>query len=184
MIRGESEGTMARATVRQDELARMGDWVLSHGLGAATLRPLARAAGTSDRMLIYRYGTKDRLIAQLLGHLADRLTALLDAAPLPPTASAVALADALLQLLRGPAAWPFIRVWFEVVAGAAAAEGAHRDTAARILTHFQGWLVPRLPPGAADPQGEAAALLRLIQGALVFEAAGAAAASAPTPGQG
>ena len=36
--------------------------VLAHGLGGASLRPLAKAAGTSDRMLIYHFGTKEALI--------------------------------------------------------------------------------------------------------------------------
>ena len=39
--------------------------VLAHGLGEASLRPLAKAAGTSDRMLLYHFGTKEALIADL-----------------------------------------------------------------------------------------------------------------------
>jgi len=37
--------------------------VLTHGLGQASLRPLARAAGTSDRMLLYHFGSKEALMA-------------------------------------------------------------------------------------------------------------------------
>ena len=34
-------------------LDRLAAHVIAHGLSAASLRPLAKAAGTSDRMLMY-----------------------------------------------------------------------------------------------------------------------------------
>ena len=42
------------------------DYVLEHGLIGLSLRPLAAALGTSDRMLIYRFGNKDSLVAEVL----------------------------------------------------------------------------------------------------------------------
>jgi AcrR family transcriptional regulator len=155
-----------------DELARMADHVLAHGLHDATLRPLARAAGTSDRMLVYRYGSKDGLIAALLDHLAGRLTAMLEAASLPAAATPESLAGALMAAMRAPAVRPYLALWLEVVAGAARGSPAHRGTAARILTHFHGWIVARLPPGTAEPAAVAAALLQRIEGSLVIASAG------------
>jgi AcrR family transcriptional regulator len=159
-----------------DELARMADHVLAHGLRDATLRPLARAAGTSDRMLVYRYGSKEGLIAALLDHLALRLTALLEAAPLPAPAAPEALAATLTGALQAPAMRPYLALWLEVVAGAARGSPAHRDAAARILTHFHGWIAARLPPGTGAPAAVAAALLQRIEGSLVIASAGDAGA--------
>ncbi|MFC7362479.1 TetR/AcrR family transcriptional regulator [Nocardioides astragali] len=42
------------------------DYVIRHGLIGLSLRPLAAALGTSDRMLIYRFGNKDSLVAEVL----------------------------------------------------------------------------------------------------------------------
>lgn len=42
------------------------DYVLENGLIGLSLRPLAAALGTSDRMLIYRFGNKDSLVAEVL----------------------------------------------------------------------------------------------------------------------
>lgn len=42
------------------------DYVLEHGLIGLSLRPLAAALGTSDRMLIYRFGSKDVLVGEVL----------------------------------------------------------------------------------------------------------------------
>jgi AcrR family transcriptional regulator len=44
-------------------LDRLADYVLAHGLTASSLRPLARAAGTSDRMLLYYFADKDAVMA-------------------------------------------------------------------------------------------------------------------------
>ncbi|MEV6115910.1 TetR/AcrR family transcriptional regulator [Streptomyces sp. NPDC052109] len=41
-------------------------YVVRNGLTDLSLRPLARALGTSDRMLLYYFGTKERMIAEAL----------------------------------------------------------------------------------------------------------------------
>lgn len=151
----------------EDALSRMADHVLAHGLRDATLRPLARAAGTSDRMLIYRHSSKEALIAAILDHLAERLTGMLDAAPLPPADNPDALMAGLLAMMRSPAAQPYVAVWLEVVAGAARGDATCRATGARIIAHFHRWLADRLPPGA-----DAAALLVRIEGTLMIDAVG------------
>ena len=50
------------------------DYVLEHGLIGLSLRPLAAALGTSDRMLIYRFGNKDSLVAEVLRTSTARAT--------------------------------------------------------------------------------------------------------------
>jgi AcrR family transcriptional regulator len=51
------------------------DYVLEHGLIGLSLRPLAAALGTSDRMLLYHFGSKDELVAAVLRTSNDRSTA-------------------------------------------------------------------------------------------------------------
>jgi AcrR family transcriptional regulator len=52
---------------KRDELAEQAtDYALKHGLIGLSLRPLAAAMGTSDRMLIYHFGSKDALITAVL----------------------------------------------------------------------------------------------------------------------
>lgn len=42
------------------------DYALEHGLIGLSLRPLAADLGTSDRMLLYHFGSKDELVAAVL----------------------------------------------------------------------------------------------------------------------
>lgn len=52
-----------------DEVA---DYILSNGLAGLSLRPLAATIDTSPRMLLYFFGSKERLIAQTLARIRTR----------------------------------------------------------------------------------------------------------------
>jgi len=157
---------------QETDLSRMADHVLAHGLAGATLRPLARAAGTSDRMLIYRFGSKEGVISALLDHLAGRFTLFLDTADIGRPASTAELIRELLALMLHPDAQPFLRVWLDTVSGAARDTPAFRATAARILLHFRGWIAAHLPQPDPDPEATAAYCLALLEGCVVLSAAG------------
>src|SRR5580693_6683546 len=77
---GTSMSMSIRDERREAAIERMADHLLLEGLGAATLRPLAAAAGTSDRMLLYYFSDKDELLSATLQRLAARMTAQLDEA--------------------------------------------------------------------------------------------------------
>ena len=73
---------MARDTARRDELAQAAtDYALDHGLIGLSLRPLAAAIGTSDRMLLYHFADKDDLVATVLRVATDRSVAEVRALP-------------------------------------------------------------------------------------------------------
>ncbi|MGW0629789.1 TetR/AcrR family transcriptional regulator [Streptomyces sp. NPDC002758] len=51
---------------RRELLDRVRAYVLRNGLADLSLRPLARSLGTSDRMLLYYFGTKERMVSEAL----------------------------------------------------------------------------------------------------------------------
>jgi AcrR family transcriptional regulator len=65
----------AGASARQVErLEAAYGYVLAHGLGDLSLRPLAAAIGSSPRVLLYLFGSKDGLVRALLARArADEL---------------------------------------------------------------------------------------------------------------
>jgi AcrR family transcriptional regulator len=73
---------------RDDLLDRVTDHVLEHGLIGLTLRPLAAAIGTSDRMLIYHFGSRDALVSAVVVRSTDRGTAYLESLPAAPSVRA------------------------------------------------------------------------------------------------
>jgi AcrR family transcriptional regulator len=57
---------------REELLDEVTDHVLEHGLVGLTLRPVAAAIGTSDRMLIYHFGSRDGLVSAVLTNAGER----------------------------------------------------------------------------------------------------------------
>src|ERR1700687_715776 len=53
-------------------LGKVADYILSKGLAGLSLRPLAATINTSPRMLLYFFGSKERLIAEALAHIRTR----------------------------------------------------------------------------------------------------------------
>ena len=70
---------------RRDELAQAAtDYALEHGLIGLSLRPLAEAIGTSDRMLLYHFRDKDDLVTTILQTSNARSVATLRELPASP----------------------------------------------------------------------------------------------------
>ena len=131
---------MDRGVQRRDELVdRLADHLLEQGLEAASLRVLARAAGTSDRMLLYYFADKDALIAAVLARIAERLTLQLGeiAAPQPmvPEALRAHLAPALLD----DRFWPYMRLWLGIAARAAHGEPPYAQVGEQLGRGFLLW---------------------------------------------
>jgi AcrR family transcriptional regulator len=57
---------------REDLLERVTDYVLENGLIGLSLRPLAAAIGTSDRMLIYHFTSRDALVSAVVARTTER----------------------------------------------------------------------------------------------------------------
>lgn len=159
---------------RENLLPLLAQHVLAHGLGDASLRPLAKAAGTSDRMLLYHFGTKEALIIALLGYLAQSYAASIDAA-MAEEGRAVTRGQALARILkhaRSDAMRPFMQVWWEIVAGAARGLPGYQPAAHAMMAELLGWLEGQMPAGDPDPAGGARYLLTLIEGTLMLAAIG------------
>ena len=143
--------------------------VLRHGLNTASLRPMAAAVQTSDRMLIYHFGNKDGLIRALLQHVSDQIEQGLSAA-LPPTpfATEADLVRTVVGLMRSPGFQPHVRLWFDIVSASAQGQTAHRQAGQSIVTAYLDWVALRHPQGRAG----AARSLTLVEGILLMDAVG------------
>jgi len=57
---------------REELIAKSLDYFLKHGLAGLSLRPLAGQIGTSARLLVYHFGSKDGLIAAVMDEVRAR----------------------------------------------------------------------------------------------------------------
>ncbi len=159
---------------REAAIERMADHVLSEGLVAATLRPLAAAAGTSDRMLLYYFADKDELLTATLDRIATRMMVQLDSAiPVEPRRSFPVLMKQVWAALASKTLQPFMPLWLDLAAGAARGLQPHRDVAGEIADGFLVWVTIRLQPESdGEPSLLAPQFLASIEGMYLLKAIG------------
>ncbi|WP_164157515.1 TetR/AcrR family transcriptional regulator [Sandarakinorhabdus rubra] len=163
--------------IREDQRERVVEALAAHllanGLAQTSLRPLAAAAGVSDRMLLYYFRDKADVLEQVIGRLADAIAVGLDTAlpaqPLPPAQLMLAASE----LVRSPAMQPSMRLWIDIVAAAARGQAPFPALARRILDQFMAFLDARIdaPPGPERRQ-QAALVMALIDGIALFDMVG------------
>jgi AcrR family transcriptional regulator len=105
---------MAPGEARQRLLEAAIDYVVGHGLTDLSLRRLAAELGTSHRMLIHHFGSREGLWVAIVREVERRqLEAIGDLVPDP----SVSYADAMRAWWRhisDPSLWPNERLFFEV----------------------------------------------------------------------
>ena len=97
-------------------LAKAADYVLERGLAGLSLRPLAKALGTSPRMLLYDFESKERLIHEILAEIRRREESLIEAE--------VRTLDDVWSWIAAPEREPFLRLFFEIYVGGLASGDA------------------------------------------------------------
>jgi AcrR family transcriptional regulator len=101
-------GRQRQPHIRQRLLDACTDYALEHGL-PDRLRPLATAAGTSSRMLIYHFETRDGLLREILGQArlrqVEAFTVLIRLRPDEPYPSTLARA---WTGISGPQGEPYL----------------------------------------------------------------------------
>jgi AcrR family transcriptional regulator len=90
----------------------------ARGLGSRSLRDLAADAGTSHRMLVHHFGSREGLLVAVVEEVEARQAAALATLPGDPAEAA----EAMWRRLADPALWPFERLFFECYA-----RGAHGE---------------------------------------------------------
>ncbi|MEM9600807.1 MAG: TetR/AcrR family transcriptional regulator [Pseudomonadota bacterium] len=137
----------------------LADFVLAHGIGAASLRPMAKAAGTSDRMLVYHYGSKAGVLEAALNEIAQRNMQALEAALPPKPLPAERLMSVLGMVAQSGQFDPVYAVFFELSALALRGDESAKAIGHSVATHFLNWTALRLTEPERAPE-----LLAAVEG--------------------
>jgi AcrR family transcriptional regulator len=98
---------------RVELLERIVDYVMANGLSDLSLRPLADAVGSSPRVLLYYFGSKEELIAGVLARARERQRVIF--AELPRNAASYRdTVRAAWDLMSAPAHERVFTLFFEV----------------------------------------------------------------------
>lgn len=149
-----------RASQRQRLLEAAIAHVAEHGLGDLSLRGLAAELGTSHRMLIFHFGSKEQLWAEIIHTVEQRQRARFAEMVPDPTRPTREALWTWWKHISDPSLWPSERLFFELYGQAL--QG--REHAAAFLDGIvDDWVKPIAQANAAAgaPEGIAHAHARL-----------------------
>jgi AcrR family transcriptional regulator len=115
------------------------DYVAQHGLGDVSLRELAAALGTSHRMLIHHFGSKERLWVEIVRTVETRQRELLGQMLPDPQQPLPDAMRAWWKHISDPALWPNERLFFEIYGQALQ---GRRHTVELLDGIVEDWLDP------------------------------------------
>jgi AcrR family transcriptional regulator len=149
-----------RPSPRGQLLQRAIDHIAQRGISDLSLRELAAAIGTSHRMLIHHFGSKEGLWVEVIRAVeAQQRAALPDIAPDPAQDPAAAM-RAWWRHISDPSLWPNERLFFEVYGQALQ---GRPGTTALLDGIVDSWLDPiiaiNMASGMDEPTARAQARL-------------------------
>ena len=152
-------------TRRAEIVERLTQDVMAEGLSASSLRPLAKAAGTSDRMLLYYFRDKSEIVTAVLQHISAKLIVMLGertaSEPLPIND----LRRQFAEILFVDELWPYMRIWLEVGSRSAMGDPLYRAVGEQIGRGFFEWGKIQLKSDSDEQRDiDAAKLLVSIEG--------------------
>ena len=156
---------------RREELLELAyGYVRSHGITELSLRPLAAAMGSSPRVLLFLFGSKDGLVRALLERARADELALLHG--LPAAAGGLAAAsEAVWAWLSDETHRPLLRLWLEAYARSLVdPAGPWSSFAAATVADWLTVLAGAQPSAARDTPDAVArrtAALAVLRGALL-----------------
>lgn len=155
---------------RRDELLeRAYRYVLDHGVGELSLRPLAQAIGSSPRVLLYLFGNKDELVQALLTRARQDELELLAGIATRGETDLPTIAAQLWGWLAAPERRPLLTLWVEGYARSLVEpEGPWAGFARATVNDWLEVLAQAQPrPRTVRAEAERTAVLALLRGALL-----------------
>jgi AcrR family transcriptional regulator len=159
-------------SARKNELLTAAyDYALANGLAEYSLRPLAAAIGTSPRVLLYLFGSKDGLTRALLARARQQELAALAAVRASAGADLAQVARKVWAWLADPSHRALMALWLEGYARSLLAEpGPWEQFARETVMDWLGLLGEHQPDGrraSAAGRAERTLLLAVLRGGLL-----------------
>lgn len=154
--------TDRRATLLQKSL----QYLVEHGLAGLSLRPLAAAVGTSARLLVYHFGSKEQLLVAVMDEARARSQEAFAGSVARGRRESTHPLEAFWNALTVDANLPYLRLLFEVQALAL----HDRERYGRYLEETSGsWLeaIERLLPEGRGGRAQAALYVAVVDGLLL-----------------
>jgi AcrR family transcriptional regulator len=138
------------------------------GLSTLTFGRVASRLGTSDRIIVYYFPTKDELVTAVLVSLGTQLQATLASSLTSRVSGHVELACAAWPLLATTEADPIFALFFEALGLAASGRDPYRTIAPSLVEAWIDWMSTFVTGSPSRRRSEAEAAIALLDGLLLL----------------
>jgi AcrR family transcriptional regulator len=143
---------MASATPKEKLLEAVTDVALAGGIADRSLRAIAEAAGTSHRMLIHHFGSREGLLIDVIRAVEAQQRGALRELVAQSTEVPGDLADRFWRHLRSPELGPQERLFFEVYGQALQGRQWARPLLEGVVEDWVGPVAAMLEEAAISPE--------------------------------
>lgn len=159
---------MGHRHTKDDLLAEALATALDVGLSQLSFGRVAERAGTSDRMVVYYFPTKDDLLSEVLVAVGLHLQQVLGGVIPAAGSDHRGLAAAAWPALARPAVDPYLALFFEANGLAAAGREPFRTLVPQLVDLWIEWLAGFVEGTPARRRAEGAAAIALVDGLLLL----------------
>lgn len=153
--RGTAARAIPRTTPKERLLAAVAEVALSGGIADKSLRAIAAAAGTSHRMLIHHFGSREELLVEVIRAVEARQRAVLSELRAESVKSGEPPGEVDARMwkhLRSPELEPQERLFFEVYGQALQGREWAKPLLDGIVENWLGPVAATLEAAGAAPQ--------------------------------
>lgn len=142
-------------------------YILEHGVQAATLRNLAEAANTSDRMLMHYFTDKEELFTVCLNGITQEFIQLLDSSRTEQR-KLEDLIPYLRELMKHPGIKPYIKLCLELITMASRKEEPFYTVGQQMCSTFLEAITRELAVEEEEERERVSALALVLVEGMVF----------------
>lgn len=143
-------------------LDSVADYLATHGVAELSLRPLSKAVGSSPRVLLYYFGSKEELVLKALGRLRERQRATYERMKSAPFGTPAEACRAIWRNMSSPGNERLFRMSLEIFTMALRQPGRFAEY---LRASYEDWLgflsAPLLRQGYAESEARAHATVIL-----------------------
>ena len=153
---------------KNDYLVEISKFMLIHGISSCSLKKMAEAASTSDRMLMHYFKDKDEIVLLALKRISQDMFQLLDHGPKHEFAFEE-FVPFLIQSIKNTQYKPYFDIWFELVHLASNGKEPYRAISEEIGKTYWHWILSSSKPAANEDKERMASLLfAFIEGCVLL----------------
>jgi len=152
---------------KQILIENLANHILNKGMFDTSLRSMAKAVGTSDRMLLHYFKDKNDLITEVLNKITENFMQVLSEIDFQKKPYIELLQD-FYQTIRNPLIHSYTKTWLELAALSANGDQPYKTVSQKFMAEFLSWIKTKIMPDESIDTEDLSSFVLLITEGMIF----------------